>query len=116
MRRPAFVLLAALAVALSLSLGASGGTTLAAKPPRPTPTPTPAPVTQATPCQPTQHWAAGEVTVWWFDVEQGDSQLIIGPTGRTLLIDLGESAFNSTGANTHATRIAGVTSASTVGG
>ena len=47
----------------------------------------------------------GEVTVYWFDVEQGDSQLIVGPTGKTLLIDLGETAWNSKGANTNAARI-----------
>lgn len=50
----------------------------------------------------------GEVTVYWFDVEQGDGQLIVGPTGKTLLIDLGETAWNSTGANTNAARIEGV--------
>src|SRR5262245_15609506 len=48
----------------------------------------------------------GEVTVYWFDVEQGDGQLIIGPTGKTLLIDLGETAWNSTGVNTNAYRVA----------
>ena len=47
----------------------------------------------------------GEVTVYWFDVEQGDSQLVVGPTGRTLLIDLGENAWNSKGTNTNAARI-----------
>ncbi|MBI2774104.1 MAG: lamin tail domain-containing protein [Chloroflexi bacterium] len=46
----------------------------------------------------------GEVTVYWFDVEQGDAQLIVGPTGKTLLIDLGEIAWNSKGANTMAAR------------
>ena len=47
----------------------------------------------------------GEVTVYWLDVEQGDGQLIIGPTGKTVLIDLGETAWNSKGLNTNATRI-----------
>jgi beta-lactamase superfamily II metal-dependent hydrolase len=51
-------------------------------------------------------WTAGEVTLTWFDVEQGDAQLIVGPTGKTLLIDLGETAFNTTGASTNATKIA----------
>ncbi len=46
----------------------------------------------------------GEVTVYWLDVEQGDGQLIIGPTGKTLLIDLGETAWNST-VNTNVARI-----------
>jgi beta-lactamase superfamily II metal-dependent hydrolase len=44
--------------------------------------------------------------VYWFDVEQGDSQFIVGPTGKTLLIDLGETAYNTTGTNTKATRVA----------
>lgn len=67
----------------------------------------PSPVTASTSvaCQPTSHWTADEVTVWWFDVEQGDAQLVIGPTGETLLIDMGERAWNSTGANTMATRV-----------
>jgi beta-lactamase superfamily II metal-dependent hydrolase len=47
----------------------------------------------------------GEVTVYWFDVEQGDGQLVIGPGGKTLLIDLGETAWNSKGVNTKATLI-----------
>ena len=47
----------------------------------------------------------GEVSVYWFDVEQGDSQLIVGPTGKTLLIDLGETAWNSKGTTTNAARI-----------
>jgi beta-lactamase superfamily II metal-dependent hydrolase len=51
-------------------------------------------------------WAPGEVSVFWLDVKQGDSQLIVGPTGKTLLIDLGETAFNTTGAATNATAIA----------
>jgi beta-lactamase superfamily II metal-dependent hydrolase len=46
----------------------------------------------------------GEVTLYWLDVEQGDGQLIIGPAGKTLLIDLGETAWNST-VNTNVARI-----------
>lgn len=64
-------------------------------------------VTPAAPgCSTGGSWQQGELNVYWFDVEQGDSQLIVGPTGRTLLIDLGETAWNSTGATTDATRIA----------
>ena len=51
-------------------------------------------------------WTAGEVSVYWFDVEQGDSQLIVGPTGKTLLIDLGETSFNTTGTSTKAYAVA----------
>jgi len=60
----------------------------------------------ALPCSTAGTWAQGEVNVYWLDVEQGDSQLIVGPTGKTLLIDLGETAFNTTGAGTNATRVA----------
>src|SRR5712691_4699297 len=58
------------------------------------------------PCSTAGTWTPGELNLYWFDVEQGDGQLIVGPTGKTLLIDLGETAWNSTGANTNATRIA----------
>jgi beta-lactamase superfamily II metal-dependent hydrolase len=61
----------------------------------------------ASPCSTSGTWRPGELNVYWFDVEQGDGQLIVGPTGKTMLIDLGETAWNSTGANTNATRIAG---------
>ena len=47
----------------------------------------------------------GEVTLYWLDVEQGDGQLLIGPGGRTLLIDLGETSWNSTGSATNVARI-----------
>ncbi|MHB1474113.1 MAG: hypothetical protein ACYCV4_10885 [Dermatophilaceae bacterium] len=63
-------------------------------------------VADAPHCSTSGTWNQGELNVYWFDVEQGDSQLIVGPTGRTMLIDLGESAYNTTGANTHATRVA----------
>src|SRR5712691_6845217 len=59
----------------------------------------------ALPCQAGGSWTPGEVTLYWFDVDQGDSQLLVGPTGRTLLIDLGESAFNSHGTTTSAYRV-----------
>lgn len=44
--------------------------------------------------------------MYWFDVDQGDAQLIVGPTGKTLMIDLGENAWNSKGVNTNATEVA----------
>lgn len=59
----------------------------------------------AVPCSTAGTWTQGQVNLYWFDVEQGDGQLIVGPTGRTLLIDLGETAWNSKGANTNAARI-----------
>lgn len=67
---------------------------------------TPAGAAGATACSSAGTWQQGEVTVYWFDVEQGDSQLIVGPTGKTLLVDLGERAWNSTGTNTNASRLA----------
>ncbi|MGH8968764.1 MAG: hypothetical protein ACRDV1_02315 [Actinomycetes bacterium] len=57
-------------------------------------------------CSAAGTWRQGELNVYWFDVEQGDAQLVVGPTGRTLLIDLGENAWNSSGLNTNATQIA----------
>lgn len=68
--------------------------------------PTPAAAAAAVPCSAGGTWTQGEVNVYWLDVEQGDSQLIVGPTGKTLLIDLGETSFNTTGANTKATAVA----------
>ncbi len=63
-------------------------------------------VTNATPCSTAGAWRQGELNVYWFDVDQGDAQLIVGPTGRTMLIDLGETAFNSKGTGTNATAVA----------
>jgi beta-lactamase superfamily II metal-dependent hydrolase len=57
-------------------------------------------------CSTSGTWRPGELNIYWFDVEQGDSQLIVGPTGKTLLIDLGETSWNTTGTNTNATRVA----------
>ena len=40
-------------------------------------------------------WVPGTFEVHVFDVEQGDSQLIISPTGKTLLIDVREPSWNT---------------------
>ncbi|MCP5097216.1 MAG: hypothetical protein GY943_16840, partial [Chloroflexi bacterium] len=40
-------------------------------------------------------WTPGEFQIRIFDVEQGDSQLIIFPSGYTVLIDVVEHAYNS---------------------
>lgn len=61
---------------------------------------------QAPSCSTSGAWRQGELNVYWFDVEQGDAQLVVGPTGKTLLIDLGETAYNSKGTNTMATAVA----------
>jgi beta-lactamase superfamily II metal-dependent hydrolase len=60
----------------------------------------------ALPCSTSGTWTQGEVNLYWLDVEQGDSQLIVGPTGKTLLIDLGETSFNTHGSTTKATSVA----------
>jgi beta-lactamase superfamily II metal-dependent hydrolase len=57
-------------------------------------------------CSTAGTWRQGELNIYWFDVEQGDAQLVVGPTGRTLLIDLGENYYNRTGTATNATKIA----------
>lgn len=61
-------------------------------------------VTEGAACASTGTWEAGELNVYWFDVEQGDAQLIVGPTGRTMLIDLGERSWNGR-SNTMAMRV-----------
>jgi len=63
-------------------------------------------VSDAPHCSTSGTWRQGELNIYWFDVDQGDSQLIVGPTGRTALIDLGETAYNSTGTGTKATQVA----------
>ena len=57
-------------------------------------------------CSTAGTWTPGELNVYWFDVEQGDSQLIVGPTGKTMLVDLGERAWNSSGTGTKAYQVA----------
>jgi beta-lactamase superfamily II metal-dependent hydrolase len=71
------------------------------------PGPAQAAAAQAPSCSTSGPWRQGELNVYWFDVEQGDAQLVVGPTGKTLLIDLGERAYNSKGTNTMASRVAG---------
>lgn len=66
----------------------------------------PAEAATSLPCQASGAWRQGELNVYWFDVEQGDSQLVVGPTGKTLLVDLGEDAYNSKGAGTNASMVA----------
>ena len=40
-------------------------------------------------------WTPGNFEVHVFDVEQGDSQLIVSPSGKTLLVDVREASWNS---------------------
>ncbi|HUW77259.1 MAG TPA: hypothetical protein VMV52_00740 [Candidatus Nanopelagicaceae bacterium] len=63
-------------------------------------------VSNAVPCSTGGSWSQGQFNIYWFDVDQGDSQLIVGPTGKTMLIDLGENSWNSQGVNTNATAVA----------
>jgi|GEM_PF-1956724 len=61
--------------------------------------------TLGTPCQTSGSWVQGELNVYFLDVEQGDAQLLVGPTGRTMLLDLGENVWNRT-SNTNAQKVA----------
>jgi len=47
------------------------------------------------PSLPSGTWTPGTLEIHTFNVGQGNSQLIIGPTGRTLLIDVYESNWNT---------------------
>ncbi len=58
-----------------------------------------------TSCQGSGTWTPGELNVYFFDVEQGDAQLVVGPTGKTMLVDLGENVWNRT-SGTNAQRVA----------
>ena len=40
-------------------------------------------------------WTPGNFEIYIFDIEQRDSQLIVSPTGKTLLIDAGEASSNT---------------------
>ncbi len=58
-------------------------------------------------------WTPGTFEIHVFDVEQGDSQLIVSPSGKTLLIDVREASWNTgAGAATLATRLRDVMGAS----
>ena len=46
-----------------------------------------------------QTWTQGSFEIHVFQVGQADSQLIVGPTGRTLLIDVGERLQNNPGSS-----------------
>jgi hypothetical protein len=58
---------------------------------------TSAPVDHAAsaPALPAGSWVPGSFEIHIFDVDQGDSQLIIFPSGFTLLIDVGEPVYNT---------------------
>ncbi len=61
----------------------------------------------------TQRWQQGSFEIRVFDVEQGDSQLIIFPSGFTILIDVWEPSWNSNkGATLVAQRIRDITGGS----
>jgi len=62
-------------------------------PPTATPnvTPTPSPTPTATPMA--QRWTPGQLEIHVLDVKHGDAQLIVSPTGETLLIDVAREEF-----------------------
>ncbi|HEY3474152.1 MAG TPA: MBL fold metallo-hydrolase, partial [Anaerolineales bacterium] len=41
-------------------------------------------------------WTAGNLEIHHINIGQGDATLIVGPTGKSLLFDAGESYWNST--------------------
>lgn len=53
-----------------------------------------------------QTWNPGNFEIHVFQIGQADSQLIVGPTGRTLLIDMGERIQNNTGSSQGAQAVA----------
>src|SRR5215207_9551815 len=57
---------------------------------------TPKPV-QATGICGTGTWTSGNLEIHHINIGQGDSALIVGPTGRSLLLDAGETNWNSSG-------------------
>jgi beta-lactamase superfamily II metal-dependent hydrolase len=77
-----------LVTSVAVSLVAAGGIHLWTGPAQASVTPAPS-------CSAAGTWEPGELNIFFFDVEQGDSQLIVGPTGRTMLIDLGERSWNA---------------------
>lgn len=93
-RRVPLAIVAAVAVALAALAGL--GTAPSAS----------AAVANAPACSTSGTWTPGQLNIYWFDVDQGDSQLLVGPTGTTMLIDLGETAYNSKGTSTNATAVA----------
>src|SRR5687768_1989825 len=42
-------------------------------------------------------WTSGNLEIHHINIGQGDSTLIVGPTGKTLLFDAGETNWNSSG-------------------
>jgi beta-lactamase superfamily II metal-dependent hydrolase len=60
--------------------------------------------TTNSPALPPGTWTPGTLEIHTFNVGQGDSRLIIGPTGKTLLIDVFEASWNT---NATATWLAG---------
>jgi beta-lactamase superfamily II metal-dependent hydrolase len=62
--------------------------------PAPTPTPVPTATPSPVPSSPSEvsAWNPGQFEIVLMDVKHGDAQLIISPTGETLLIDAGEEA------------------------
>ena len=69
-------------------------------------TQTPSAAAGAVACSTSGTWRQGQLNIYWFDVDQGDSQLLVGPTGKTMLIDLGETAYNTKGTATNASAVA----------
>src|SRR5690554_6868029 len=55
---------------------------------------TPSPVRASGVCG-SGSWQAGNLEIHHINIGQGDSTLIVGPTGKSLLFDAGETTWNS---------------------
>src|SRR5689334_9732058 len=64
--------------------------------PSPPPAPDAAPAELVPPCG-TGTWRAGRLEIHHIDVGQADSTLIVAPTGRSLLVDVGEPRWDGDG-------------------
>lgn len=108
----ATVTLATLLVAVAPACGDFQDSENGSPPPSPPPLPPPLPpMAPANPAPPaaglvppcgTGTWRPGSLEIHHIDVGQADSTLIVGPTGRTLLVDAGEARWDS---NDNARRI-----------
>jgi beta-lactamase superfamily II metal-dependent hydrolase len=63
--------------------------------PQPTATPLPTVIPTLVPLSPAEvsRWQPGQLMIVLMDVRHGDAQLIVSPTGETLLIDVGEGDY-----------------------
>jgi len=78
-------------LAVACLLAALAGCAPVSTPVPPTPTATVAPAPSATPMA--KRWTPGQLEIHLLEVEHGDAQLIVSPTGETMLIDCARLEF-----------------------